>query len=186
MNSCETFSLSSMFQGCPHVTLVEQGCPSVPQQLELNGSSLSICVGQSKRNGPQLGQQKKHAVLIPWTSKITHSLRCSLNGDPNKTTHTAQLAGDSCCVRIQYIHGKRAELTYSQTYTQPQTYSHKRFNYSQLSNVSRRNNKPWKQGGPTHTTTLVMVRMALHLILHFFVCYGWARGYLDCLSTRMK
>ena len=57
MNSCETFSLSSMFQGCPHVTLVEQGCPSVPQQLELNGSSLSICVGQSERNGPQLGQQ---------------------------------------------------------------------------------------------------------------------------------
>ena len=86
MNSCETFSLSSMFQGCPHVTLVEQGCPSVPQQLELNGSSLSICVGRSGRNGPQLGQQKKHVVLIPWTS-------------PDLLTHAIQLLSAFKCIQ---------------------------------------------------------------------------------------
>ena len=116
MNSCETFSLSSMFQGCPHVTLVEQGCPSVPQQLELNGSSLSICVGQPEHNGPQLGEQEKRqaVLLIPWTSKLTHNLRYSLKCNPNKSARTVKLGGGRHCLRrhsFSAIHGKGAEQT---------------------------------------------------------------------------
>ena len=117
MNSCETFSLSSMFQGCPHVTLVEQGCPSVPQQLELNGSSLSICVGQSERNGPQLGQQhnKNMWFSFPGQAQILTASDIPSTAILTKTKYTTKNKWGRLLRKRQSfsaIHGKRAELTY--------------------------------------------------------------------------